>query len=135
MQQEQRAACTKGAYVRIIGQLRDWQVSQGNRIPYLPPQSALSRWNTYTGRPRSHWRTHAFGLTVVQGEKTFHAFDVRAIQDPNEITYHLLEAIFAHCFNIKGRPGKVSQRATAQPPVLVCRISTCCHDKHKEPIA
>ena len=33
--------------------------------------------------------------------------DMRAVTEGNELTHHLLEAIFTHCCSTKGRPNQV----------------------------
>lgn len=37
---------------------------------------------------------------------------MRPIKEGNEITYHMLESIFVHCCNTKGRPAQVSSDTT-----------------------
>jgi len=60
--QERRSYCQKGAYVGVVGQVRDYQ-----------------------------------------GKRHVSVHDMRVVKDGNEITYHLLEAIWVHCQNTKGR--------------------------------
>ena len=42
-----------------------------------------------------------------QGTRHLSVHDMRPVTEGNEITHHLLEAVFIHCCNTKGRPNKV----------------------------
>jgi len=67
--QERRSYCQKGSYVRVVGQMREYQ-----------------------------------------GQRHLSVHNMRVVKDGNEITHHLLEVIWVHCQNTKGRmqkPGAV----------------------------
>ena len=52
-------------------------------------------------RPFTYVRVHG-SLRSFQGKRSIFSFRVLPIQDPNEITYHALEAIYVQCYNTKG---------------------------------
>lgn len=45
--------------------------------------------------------------TCQQGQRHLTVHDMRAVTEGNELTHHLLEAIFTHCCSTKGRPNQV----------------------------
>jgi hypothetical protein len=94
-------------YVKIVGQLRDWQVRTARVLFGLPSdqrrageQSGLVSRNLFSAVPH----TEMLYVSCLQRQKYFNVFDMRVIKDANEITHHLLEAIYAHCYNTKGGP-------------------------------
>ena len=47
-------------------------------------------------------------ITIRQGTRHLQAFDIRPLDNHNEITHHFLECIFVHLQNTKGRLNEVS---------------------------
>jgi len=48
-------------------------------------------------------------MVVMQGTRYLQAFDIRPLDNHNEITHHFLESIFVHLQNTKGRLNQVGR--------------------------